>query len=88
MIIDLRNDSPTRGKSFGIELSAENRTALFVPRDFAHGFVTLEDDTEAFYMVSQSYQPGAEGGIRWNDPRFALEWPLEPVSLPHQLKQE
>lgn len=79
VIIDLRTDSPTYGEWVGVELTAENRRALFVPRDFAHGFVTLEDNTEAFYMVSQSYTPGAESGIRWNDPQFAIEWPIEPT---------
>lgn len=78
MIIDLRKDSPTYGESFGIELTADNHKALFVPRDFAHGFITLEDNTDAFYLVSQSYQPGAEGGIRYNDPRFNLQWPIKP----------
>ena len=81
IIIDLRPDSPTFGKSFGIELTADNRTALFVPRDFAHGFITLQDDTEAIYMVSQTYQPGSEAGIRWNDPGFKLSWPMEPVVI-------
>lgn len=78
VIIDLRKDSPTYEQWIGVELTAENRTALFVPKDFAHGFITLQDDTEVFYLVSQSYQPGAEGGIRWDDPRFNIEWPMQP----------
>ncbi|HID07768.1 MAG TPA: dTDP-4-dehydrorhamnose 3,5-epimerase [Armatimonadetes bacterium] len=78
VIIDLRKDSSTFGEWVGVELSADNRRALFVPRDFAHGFVTLEDNTDAFYMVSQSYVPNAEDGIRWNDPRFAIDWPVTP----------
>jgi dTDP-4-dehydrorhamnose 3,5-epimerase len=81
VIIDLRPESPTFGEHFGVELSDRNRKALFVPRGFAHGFITLEDDTDAFYMVSQSYQPGSEGGIRWNDPRFGIEWPMKPVVI-------
>ncbi len=81
VIIDLRKESPTHGQWVGIELTADNRSALFVPRDFAHGFITLTDDTEVLYLVSQSYQPGSEGGIRWNDPRFGIEWPIEPVCI-------
>ena len=78
-MIDLRKDSPTYCQSFGVELNDNNRTALFVPKDFAHGFITLQDDTEVIYMVSQFYVPNAEEGIRWNDPLFSLEWPIEPV---------
>ncbi|MBC6903957.1 dTDP-4-dehydrorhamnose 3,5-epimerase [Saccharophagus sp. K07] len=81
VIIDLRKDSPTYKQWIGVELTADNRTALFVPKDFAHGFITLQDDTEVFYLVSQSYQPGSEGGIRWNDPQFQIEWPLEPTCI-------
>jgi len=79
VVIDLRKDSPTYCQSFGVELNDKNRTALLVPKDFAHGFVTLQDDTEVMYMVSQSYVPNAEEGIRWNDPLFSLDWPIEPV---------
>ncbi len=78
VIIDLRSDSPTYRQWIGVELTADNRRALFVPKDFAHGFITLEDNTDAFYMVSQSYVPGAEEGIRWNDPQFEIVWPIEP----------
>lgn len=81
VIIDLRKDSATYQQWIGVELSAANRKALFVPRDFAHGFVTLDDDSEVFYMVSQSYQPGSESGIRWNDPQFKIEWPIEPKMI-------
>ncbi len=79
VIIDLRPASPTYMEWVGVELTADNYRALFVPRDFAHGFVTLEDNTEAFYMVSQCYTPGAESGIRWNDPVFNIAWPMEPT---------
>ncbi len=78
VVIDLRKNSPTYCHSFGIELNDENRTALFVPKDFAHGFVTLTDDTEVIYMVSQSYMPNAEEGIRWDDPFFDIDWPITP----------
>lgn len=81
VIIDLRKDSPTYKQWLGVELNADNRTALFVPKDFAHGFITLQDETDVFYLVSQSYQPGSEGGIRWNDPQFSIQWPLQPTCL-------
>jgi dTDP-4-dehydrorhamnose 3,5-epimerase len=81
LILDLRRDSPTFGKSFGAELSAENRRMLYVPKGFAHGFITLADDTEAFYLVDEFYAPEQERGIRWNDPRFALQWPTKPAVL-------
>lgn len=77
-ILDLRPDSPTFGGWFGAELSAENRRMVYVPRGFAHGFLTLEPDTEALYLVSDFYAPEAERGVRWNDPRFAIGWPAEP----------
>jgi dTDP-4-dehydrorhamnose 3,5-epimerase len=54
---------------------------MYVPHGCAHGFITLVDDTEAFYFAGTAYAPGHERGVRWNDPRFAIEWPLEPVVL-------
>jgi dTDP-4-dehydrorhamnose 3,5-epimerase len=81
VILDLRPDSPTFGKSFGAELSAENRRMMYVPKGFGHGFVTLTDDTEAFYFVDEFYGPEQERGVRWNDPRFAISWPIEPVVI-------
>ena len=77
VIVDLRKDSPTRLQSFGVELSADNRRALFVPEYFAHGFLTLEDDTEAQYLVGEFYTPGVEGGLRYNDPALAINWPAD-----------
>jgi dTDP-4-dehydrorhamnose 3,5-epimerase len=77
VIIDLRPESATYGKWFGIELSAQNRNMLFVPQGFAHGYQTLQGDTEVFYQVSEFYQPGSEAGIRWDDPAFAIKWPIE-----------
>jgi len=67
VIVDLRESSPTRHRWVGFELSAENRRALFVPKDFAHGFLTLADDSEVLYMISVPYAPGFERGVRWND---------------------
>jgi len=80
-ILDLRPGSATFGRSFGAELSAENRRMMYVPRGFAHGFLTLEEDTEAFYLVTAFYAPDRERGIRWNDPRFAIRWPAEPLVI-------
>jgi dTDP-4-dehydrorhamnose 3,5-epimerase len=80
-ILDLRPDSDTFGQSFGIELTAENRTMLYCPKGFAHGFLTLADHTEALYLVTEYYAPELERGIRWNDPRFGMEWPEPPTHL-------
>jgi dTDP-4-dehydrorhamnose 3,5-epimerase len=81
LILDLRQGSPTFGQSFGAELSADNRRMMYVPKGFAHGFLTLAADTEAFYFVDDVYAPECERGIRWNDPRFHLAWPIDPVVL-------
>lgn len=78
VILDLRRGSPTFGRFFGAELTAENRRMMYVPRGFAHGFLTLEPETEALYLVSAFYAPKEERGVRWNDPRFAIDWPSEP----------
>lgn len=77
VIVDLRPDSDTFRQWFGVELTEENHSMLFVPEGFAHGFQTLTDDAEVFYQVSQFYQPGAERGLRWNDPAIGIEWPLK-----------
>jgi dTDP-4-dehydrorhamnose 3,5-epimerase len=82
VIIDLRPDSPARSRWIGVELTAENRRMLYVPKLFAHGFQTLADDTEIFYLVSDFYAPEAEGGVRWDDPAFGIDWPLgEPTDI-------
>ncbi len=78
VIIDLREDSATFGRHFGAELSARNRTMMYVPKGFAHGFITLEPDTEALYLTDEFYAPDHERGIRWDDPQFGIDWPLEP----------
>lgn len=77
VMVDLREDSPTYGKWTGAELTADNHRMLLVPEGFAHGFQTLEDDTEVFYQVSEFYTPNAEQGARYDDPSFAIKWPLE-----------
>jgi len=80
-IVDLRPGSPTFGKSFGAELTAENRRMMYVPKGFAHGFVTLSDATEAVYFVDEFYGPEQERIARWNDPKYAIQWPIQPVVL-------
>jgi dTDP-4-dehydrorhamnose 3,5-epimerase len=79
--LDLRPDSPSFGRWFGAELTAENRSMMYVPEGCAHGFVTLQDDTEALYLVSAFYGPDEERGVRFNDPRFAITWPIEPAEV-------
>jgi dTDP-4-dehydrorhamnose 3,5-epimerase len=81
VILDLRDGSPTFAHSFGAELSAENRRMMYVPKGFAHGFLTLVDDTEAIYFVDEFYSPEHERGVRYNDPRFKLPWPAAPAVI-------
>ena len=77
VIIDLRPDSSTYKQWLGVKLTADNHRMLYVPKGFAHGYQTLEDDTEVFYHVSEFYTPSAERGVPYNDPAFAIHWPLE-----------
>jgi len=81
VILDLREGSPTFGKSFSATLSAENRRMMYIPKGFAHGFITMDDDTEALYLVDEFYAPDRERGVRWNDPRFEMTWPVVPVAI-------
>jgi dTDP-4-dehydrorhamnose 3,5-epimerase len=81
VIVDVRADSPTFLQHFSIELSAENRTMLYVPQGFAHGFITLVPDTEAFYLVTEYYSPQHERGLRYNDPKLGIQWPCEPTVI-------
>jgi dTDP-4-dehydrorhamnose 3,5-epimerase len=81
VIVDLRPESPTHLKWFGVELSAENHQALYIPVGFAHGFQTLVDDVEVLYQMSTSYLPGAQRGARWDDPAFGIQWPIHPPFL-------
>lgn len=77
VIVDLRHDSHSYREWLGVELSEQNRRMLYVPESFAHGFITLEDDTEVTYQVSEFYTPEAEKGIRWDDPAFNIDWPID-----------
>ena len=76
IIVDLRPESPTYLEHVSVELNAENGRALYVPERFAHGYQVLEDGTETSYQVGEFYTPEAEGGLRYDDPRLALTWPL------------
>ncbi len=77
VIVDLREASPTYRQWLGVELTAENRKALYIPKGFAHGFQTLEDNTEVFYQMSEFFHPESNRGVAWNSPEFGIEWPLQ-----------
>ena len=79
VIVDLRADSPTRRRWFGTELTASNHRALYIPQGFAHGFITLADDSEVSYMISVPHAAGYGRGLRWNDPALGVQWPLKPT---------
>ena len=81
VIVDLRPESPTFRKWDTAELTADNRRMLYIPAGIAHGYITLADDTEVYYHASSLWAPGAERGIRWNDPAFGIEWPMQPVVI-------
>ena len=84
VLLDLRPHSSSFGQWFGTELSAENRRMLYVPKGFAHAFLTLESDCELLYFVTDTYAPELERGIRWNDPCHDIAWPLPPQVLSHR----
>jgi dTDP-4-dehydrorhamnose 3,5-epimerase len=81
VIVDIRESSPTYRRWFGAELTAANRRSLFIPPGFAHGFVSLADHAEVYYMISVAHAPLSSRGFRWNDPAFAIEWPVTPVLM-------
>jgi dTDP-4-dehydrorhamnose 3,5-epimerase len=81
VVVDLRRQSPTFGRNVSIELSATRGDAIFIPRGVAHGFITLEDGCELLYQFSQPHRAVLEKGIRWDDPKLAIDWPLQPVVL-------
>ena len=76
VIVDLRRDSPTYLQHIGVELNAKNRRALYVPEEFAHGLQTLQDNSEVLYLISAFYAPDKAGGLRYNDPKLGIRWPL------------
>ena len=77
VIVDIRKNSPTYGKWEGFEISGDNFQMLFIPRGFAHAFLTLEDNTEFMYKVDNFYVPESDSGIIWNDPDLKIDWPIE-----------
>ena len=77
VVIDLRSESETFLEWFGLELSEVNRKALFVPKGFAHGYLTLTDNSELFYISTEYYSAESEKGVRWDDPKFNIEWPID-----------
>jgi dTDP-4-dehydrorhamnose 3,5-epimerase len=80
VVVDLRRGSATYCRWFGVELDSKNRRALYVPEGLAHGFQTLMDDSEVLYQMSELYHPDLARGVRWDDARFAIEWPVsDPV---------
>jgi dTDP-4-dehydrorhamnose 3,5-epimerase len=81
VVVDIRASSPTCRRWFAAELSCANRRSLFIPPGFAHGFVSLTDDAEVYYMISVAHAPQFSRGLRWNDPAFAIEWPLAPTVI-------
>jgi dTDP-4-dehydrorhamnose 3,5-epimerase len=81
VVVDLRPQSTTFRRSVGVELSAANRTALAIPQGCAHGFLTLEENCEIFYMMGEVFVPELARGVRWNDPAFAIEWPSNPIVM-------
>lgn len=76
-IIDLRPGSATFKQWLAVELTAVNHRMLYIPEGFAHGFLTLEDDSEIFYQMSEAFSPSSARGLRWNDPAFGVDWPIE-----------
>ncbi|MBK5222595.1 MAG: dTDP-4-dehydrorhamnose 3,5-epimerase [Acidimicrobiia bacterium] len=81
VVVDIRPDSPTRLRWVAVELSADNRRALFVPEGFAHGFITLADDSDVYYHMGATYRPEAARGFRWDDPSVGIDWPSPPVVI-------
>lgn len=84
VVLDLREGSPTYGQWYGAELTAENGRMLYVPERCAHGYQTLEENTEMYYMASAVYSPSAVRGVRYDDPSFGIQWPLLPTCVSQQ----
>jgi dTDP-4-dehydrorhamnose 3,5-epimerase len=84
VVLDLRRESETYGKWYGVELTAQNGRMLYVPQGCAHGYQTLEDETEMYYMTSEFYAPSAARGVRFDDPAFGIQWPLDATAVSDQ----
>jgi dTDP-4-dehydrorhamnose 3,5-epimerase len=84
VVVDLRPQSPSYRKWYGVELRAENYQMLYVPESCAHGYITLEDDTDVYYMASQYFTPSAARGLRFDDLAFGIKWPLAPTTISDQ----
>lgn len=84
VILDLRPESPSYKKHYGVELTAESRLAIYIPAGCAHGFQSLTDGAEVFYQMSEFYYPESARGVRHNDPAFGIEWPLEVSLISHK----
>jgi dTDP-4-dehydrorhamnose 3,5-epimerase len=81
VVLDVREESSTYGKWFTSELSAENGTSLYIPEGVAHGFQTISEGSEVYYMMTGTFHPDFARGVRWNDPRFGIEWPLPEIAF-------
>lgn len=81
VIVDIRENSETYGKWYGTELNENNRSMMYVPKGFAHGFVSLTDNSEILYLVSTPYTQSSESTLRWDDPFHAISWPIEPIII-------
>jgi dTDP-4-dehydrorhamnose 3,5-epimerase len=79
--VDLRPDSSTFGRWYGLELSSADRSSIWIPEGFAHGFLSLEEGTELLYACTAEYEPALEAGVRWNDPDLGIEWPEPPIHV-------
>lgn len=79
--VDIRKGSPSYGKWFGVELSADNKKQLLIPKGFAHGFMTLTENVEVQYKCDELYAPECDGGILWNDPSIGIKWPIDVVPV-------
>jgi dTDP-4-dehydrorhamnose 3,5-epimerase len=79
--VDIRRDSPTFRHWFGVELDPTHAHALYIPAGVAHGFLTLEPDSDVLYQIDRHYRPGFDAGMRWNDAQFAIEWPTAPIVI-------
>jgi dTDP-4-dehydrorhamnose 3,5-epimerase len=81
VVVDLRTDSPTYRRWAGVELDAGRANAVLIPEGIAHGFLTLEDDTDILYQIAPAYRPGHDSGVRWDDPAFGIDWPRPPAVI-------